>query len=69
MPAEIVVTPSNDPRSYRLSSRKLMNTGFTPRHSVDDGIEDVITAFRDGRLRDEERYYNIKTMKKLANLS
>ena len=26
-------------------------------------------AYRDGRLRDEDRYYNIKTMKKLSNLS
>jgi nucleoside-diphosphate-sugar epimerase len=69
LPAEVVVTPSNDPRSYRLSSRKLLSTGFEPRHSVEDGIRDVIAAYRDGRLRDEERYYNIKTMKKLSNLS
>ena len=68
IPAEVVVTPSNDPRSYRLSSRKLISTGFTPEFSVEDGICDVISAYRDGRLRDEERYYNIKTMKKLADL-
>lgn len=69
VPSEINVTPSNDPRSYRLSSKKLLSTGFVPKHSVEDGIRDVITAYRDGRLRDEERYYNIKTMKKLANLA
>ncbi len=69
LPAEVIVTPSNDPRSYRLSSKKLLSTGFSPVHNVEDGICDVITAYRDGRLRDEERYYNIKTMKKLENLS
>ena len=69
VPSEVIVTPSNDPRSYRLSSKKLLSTGFSPAHNVEDGIRDVITAFRDGRLRDEERYYNIKTMKKLTNLS
>jgi len=69
VPSEVVVTPSNDPRSYRLSSKKLLSTGFAPKHSVEDGICDVIAAYRDGRLRDEERYYNIKTMKKLANLN
>ena len=69
LPAEVVVTPSNDPRSYRLSSKKLLSTGFTPRHNVEDGICDVIEAYRGGQLRDEERYYNIKTMKKLANLA
>jgi nucleoside-diphosphate-sugar epimerase len=65
VPAEIVVTPSNDPRSYRLSSKKLLATGFTPKHSVEDGIQEVIAAYRAGKLRDEEHYYNIKTMKKL----
>jgi len=69
LPAEVVVTPSNDPRSYRLSSKKLLTTGFAPQHTVEDGICDVITAYRNGSLRDEERYYNIKTMKKLTNLS
>jgi nucleoside-diphosphate-sugar epimerase len=68
VPAEVVVTPSNDPRSYRLSSKKLLATGFTPKFTVEDGILDVIAAYREGRLRDEERYYNIKTMKKLSNL-
>ena len=65
VPAEIIVTPSNDPRSYRLSSRKLLATGFAPRHTVEDAIHDIIAAYRGGRLRDEELHYNIKTMKKL----
>ncbi|MFZ2956838.1 MAG: SDR family oxidoreductase [Candidatus Ozemobacteraceae bacterium] len=64
-PAEIVTSPSNDPRSYRLSSKKLLSTGYKPRHSVDDGIKEVIEAFQSGKLQDEEIYYNIKTMKKL----
>lgn len=64
--SEIVVTPSNDPRSYRLSSKKLLATGFAPQFSVEDGITDVITNYRAGRLRDEENCYNIKTMKQLA---
>ena len=66
VPAEITVTPSNDPRSYRLSSKKLLATGFAPKFTVEDGITEVIAAYRDGRLRDEERCYNIKTMMKQA---
>jgi len=69
LPSEVVVTPSNDPRSYRLSSKKLLSTGFAPQHDVEDGICDVISAYRDGRLQDEERCYNIKTMKKLKDLA
>ena len=63
---EIVVTPSNDPRSYRLSSKKLLATGFAKQFSVEDGITEVMGAYRDGRLRDEENCYNIKTMKQLT---
>ena len=66
VPAEITVTPSNDPRSYRLSSKKLLATGFAPKFTVEDGITEVIAAYRDGRLRDEDRCYNIKTMMKQA---
>jgi nucleoside-diphosphate-sugar epimerase len=66
IPAEIVVTPSNDPRSYRLSSKKLLATGFAPKFTVEDGILEVIAAQRDGRLVDNENCYNIKTMKRLS---
>ncbi|SDT94720.1 Nucleoside-diphosphate-sugar epimerase [Verrucomicrobium sp. GAS474] len=69
VPCEIVVSESNDPRSYRLSSKKLLSTGFEPKYTVADGIAEVIAAFRDGNLRMEDRYFNIKTMKKLTNLS
>jgi len=69
VPAEIVVTPSNDPRSYRLSSKKLLATGFAPKFTVADAVNEIIAAVRDGRLKDEDVYYNIKTMKKLSNLA
>ncbi len=68
VPAEIVVTPSNDPRSYRLNSDRLLATGFRPQYSVGDAIQEVIVAFREGRLKNEDGCYNIKTMKKLGNL-
>jgi nucleoside-diphosphate-sugar epimerase len=69
VPAEIVVTPSNDPRSYRLSSKKLLTTGFAPKFGVSDAVQEVIAAFRDGRLKDDDAYYNIRTMKKISNLA
>ena len=65
VPAEIVVSPSNDPRSYRLSSEKLLATGFKPSFTVSDGIQSVVEAFRSGALKDEDNCYNIRTMKKL----
>lgn len=63
VPAEIVVTGSNDPRSYRLNSDKLLATGFKPRSSVAAAVDEIAKAFAAGTLRDEERWYNVKWMK------
>ena len=63
--AEIVVTPSNDPRSYRLSSQKLLDTGFSPVKTVSDAMSEVIEAQNSGCLKDEDRWYNIRTMNAL----
>lgn len=65
VPCEVSVTASNDPRSYRLSSRKLTALGFQPKRTVNDAIEEIRRAYQDGQLRDEERYYNLKMMKKV----
>ena len=42
VPAEIVVTASNDPRSYRLNSDKLLRTGFKPSYTVQHAITEII---------------------------
>src|SRR4051812_12545929 len=42
IPAEIVTTPSNDPRSYRVNSDRLLNAGFRPSKTVADAIRDII---------------------------
>jgi nucleoside-diphosphate-sugar epimerase len=68
IPAEIIVTPSNDPRSYRLSSQKLLSSGFEPKFRVADAISEVTEAYRAGKLKMEDRWFNIKTMKSLPNL-
>lgn len=65
VPAEIVVMTSNDPRSYRLNSARLLDTGFKPKHTVENGIRDVAGAFKSGKLKDEDICYNIKVMKGL----
>jgi len=69
VPAEIVVTPSNDPRCYRVNSDKLLATGFKPRYGVAAAIHGLAQAYRDGQLKNEDRCYNIKTMKRLPGIS
>ena len=62
VPAEVVFSPSNDPRSYRVNSDKLLATGFRPRKTVDDAITEMVARYRQGDLRDEDRFYNLKWM-------
>lgn len=60
--AEIIVTPSNDPRSYRINSDKLLATGFKPKKSVANAIDEIIAAANSGQLVEEDRFYNLKWM-------
>ncbi|MDR3517463.1 MAG: SDR family oxidoreductase [Azospirillaceae bacterium] len=62
VPAEIEVKPSNDPRSYRINSDRLLATGFRPRKNVAIAIEEVAAAVRSGTLKDEDRCYNLRWM-------
>jgi nucleoside-diphosphate-sugar epimerase len=63
-PAEIVVTESNDPRSYRVNSDKLLATGFKPKKSVEHAVREIIEHYRNGTLKDEDYFYNLKWMQK-----
>ena len=67
-PAEIEITESNDPRSYRQNSEKLLCTGFTPQYCVDNAIKDLMNSYRLGNLEDEDCYYNIRAMKRIENI-
>ena len=64
VPVEIVVTESNDPRSYRVNSDKLVATGFKPKKCVEDAVTEIIAKYRAGDLQDDDRFYNLKWMEK-----
>ena len=64
--AQVVVTESNDPRSYRQDSSKLLSTGFTPSKSVSSAIDEIINAYNQGILPDGENCYTVKTMQRLG---
>lgn len=66
---KLVVKPTNDPRSYHVSSRKIQRElGFAPGHAIDEAVGDLIAAFTRGKLPnslDDPRYFNIKMMQRL----
>lgn len=64
VPAEVVVTASNDPRSYRVNSDRLLASGYKPKKTVEDAIRELVDKYRAGELVDDERFYNLKWMER-----
>ena len=52
--AEIIVSESNDPRSYRQDSTKLLNSGFRPKYGVEDAIDEIINF--ENKLEDKKTF-------------
>ena len=55
---------NDDPRSYRLSSEKILKIGFKPKKNVENAIDEIILAYKNKELYDQEKNYNLKWMKK-----
>lgn len=62
----IVTSPTNDLRSYHISSEKIKRQlGWAPRRTVQDAVRDLLAAFRAGKVPGaltDPVYSNIKTM-------
>ena len=62
---EIIVSESNDPRSYRQDSSKLLATKFKPMFGIEDAIKEIKEEYNKGKLFVDERCYTVKWMRKL----
>ncbi len=66
----IEVTSSDDNRSYHINSDKIARIlGFTPKHTIEEAIEGLCAAFRNGDLPnsfDDNQYFNVRTMKAIG---
>lgn len=66
---DIVTTPTNDLRSYHISSAKIeRQLGWRPKKTVEDAVQDLVQAFKNNKVPNalsDQRYYNIKTMQNL----
>ena len=61
--------PTDDNRSYHISSDKIQKTlNFLPKHTIRDAIRDLKHAFEANMLPnslEDSKYYNIKKMKEI----
>ena len=57
-----IIKNSNDPRSYRQDSSKLLRSGFVPKFGVDYAINELIEKFNSNKLKNNKNFYTVKTM-------
>ncbi|MDX2073982.1 MAG: NAD-dependent epimerase/dehydratase family protein [Alphaproteobacteria bacterium] len=66
---EIKVEPTNDNRSYRVSSEKIKKElGFSAKRTIEDAVVSLKDAFDAGKIPnsfDDDIYFNIKRMQNL----
>ena len=66
---KLTTTPSEDNRSYHISSRKIkQELGFEANHTIREAVENLCSAFEKGLLPDSlenEMYFNIRRMQNL----
>lgn len=69
-PIDIEVVPTDDNRSYHVSSAKMRRVlGFVPRFTIEDAVRDLCEAFAAGKVgaMNDPQYHNIQRMRD-ANL-
>ena len=63
---EIVATPTDDNRSYHVSSKRIAERlGFVPRRTIGDAVDGLLAAFRGGLVPNpmtDDVYYNVRRM-------
>lgn len=68
-PISVITTPSNDLRSYHISSKKIADKlGFVPRRTLEDAVKDLCGAFAAGKIPNsltDDRYFNVRTAKQV----
>lgn len=62
----IITTPTDDLRSYHVSSEKIKKElDFVPKHTIGDAVKDLKKAFDEGKIPDslsDPKYFNVKLM-------
>ena len=57
---KIKITKSNDIRSYRLSSEKLLRTGFKFQNQLIPSLIEMFQMFKNGEIKDLPNFYSLK---------
>jgi len=59
----IVFKESNDPRSYRQDSEKILKSGFVPKKCVSTAIDEIIKGYKNGELVESDKCHTVRWMR------
>jgi len=66
IPSKIkIIKNTNDPRSYRINSEKLLKAGFRPKFKVEDAIKELSKLYNSKILFAQQNNYSLKHLKKI----
>jgi len=61
--SKIIVKSSNDPRSYRQNSERIMKEGFKPEKKIEDAIIEIREKYKEKKITKKNSYYRVNTLK------
>jgi len=61
--SKILVKKTNDLRSYRQNSDRVIKKGFKPEKKIEDAIKEIKIKFFKKKIINKESYYRINTLK------
>jgi nucleoside-diphosphate-sugar epimerase len=61
--SRILIKKTNDLRSYRQNSDRIIREGFKPEKKIEDAIEEIKIKFAENKIFNKESYYRINTLK------
>lgn len=60
---KILIKSSNDPRSYRQNSDRIIRKGFKPSKNIKDAIQEIKDKFFEKKITKKVNFYRVNTLK------
>ena len=64
--SKIIIKLSNDPRSYRQNSDRIIKEGFLPKKNIEDAIIEIKKKYLQKKIFNKESFYRINTLKMIG---
>ena len=61
--SKIIIKHSNDPRSYRQNSDRIIKEGFKPQKKIEDAIIEIKEKFMQKKITKKDNYFRVNTLK------